>query len=210
MKVIATNIGKATTITWNGKKESTGIYKYPTATPIVLEKDLVAHDTVADRRVHGGTFKACYLFSVDQYPYWQEKYPELDWNWGMFGENLTVAGLDESELIIGSQYRIGSAVVQITQPREPCYKLGIRFGTQQILKEFIEHGHPGTYVKVLQNGTVKAGDTFELIKTPTTSLTTKEFFDLLFTKEKDKNLLQMVVDNEALPLSKRERLKKYL
>ncbi|AKA35878.1 MOSC domain-containing protein [Flagellimonas lutaonensis] len=210
MKIIATNIGKATTITWNGKQQSTGIYKYPTTQPILLQQEQVAHDTVADKRVHGGTFKACYLFSADQYPYWKEKYPGLEWDWGMFGENLTVAGLDENKLIVGSTYRIGGAVVQITQPREPCYKLGIRFCNQQILKEFIVHGHPGTYVRVLQNGNVKAGDTFELIMAPTPSLTTKQFFDLLFAKDKDRQLVKMAVENEALPLSKRERLKKYL
>ena len=210
MKIIATNLGRATTITWNGKKESTGIYKYPTNTPIVLEKEQVANDTVADRRVHGGTFKACYLFAADHYPYWKEKYPELDWDWGMFGENLTVEGLDENELIIGSQYRLGDAIVQVTQPREPCYKLGIRFGTQKVLKEFIEHGHPGTYVKILKEGLVKTGDRMILVSQPTSSLTIKEFFELLFTKQKDKRLLELAIENEALPLSKRERLKKHL
>ena len=160
MKVISTNIGTKTKIFWNGEEQTTGIYKYPTKTAIRLEKEAVATDVVADRRVHGGIFKACYLFSSAQYPYWKEKYPHLDWDWGMFGENLTMEGMDEAKLKIGSIYQLGTAKVQITQPREPCYKLGIRFGDQKILGEFVAHGYPGTYVKVLTEGEVTVGDSY--------------------------------------------------
>ena len=134
MKVISTNLGKRTKIIWNGKETMTGIYKYPVEQPLYLDTDDVQGDTVVDRKYHGGTYKACYLFSADNYPYWKEKYPLLDWDWGMFGENLTIEGLDESQVSIGSTYKLGNALVQITQPREPCYKLGIRFGNQDILK----------------------------------------------------------------------------
>ncbi|MGB5459518.1 MAG: MOSC domain-containing protein, partial [Eudoraea sp.] len=149
MQVLSTNIGNLTKITWNGKVLSTGIFKYPTSSPLVLEKETVANDSIADRRVHGGIHKACYLFSVKHYPYWKKRYPDLEWNWGMFGENLSVTEMDETQIRIGDIYKIGSALVQISQPREPCFKLGVRFGNQQILKEFIEYGFPGTYVKVL-------------------------------------------------------------
>jgi len=210
MKVIATNISKPTTIVWNGKEEQTGIYKYPVSEPIFLGKLDVIKDTVIDRKHHGGINKACYLFSVDNYEYWKNLYPNLDWNWGMFGENITVEGLNESTLRIGNIYKVGECKVQITQPREPCYKLGIRFGTQKILKEFIEHQSPGTYIKILKEGFVKTGDSFELVEESDNSLTIEQFYNLLYAKVKDKTIIKEAINNTALPEYKKETLKKYL
>lgn len=210
MKIISTNIAKPKTIIWNGKEEITGIYKTPVSEPILLLKEHVKNDEVSDRKHHGGEFKACYLFSKNHYEYWQSTYPNLDWNWGMFGENLTVEGLNEEEIHIGSIYKVGDAVVQITQPREPCYKLGIRFNNQNIVKEFIDHGLPGTYVRVLETGQVKIGDVFELLEKPENSLTTAEFYKLLFSKDKNIHVLKRAIENDALPESKRNKLKKFL
>ena len=210
MQVISTNIGKLTKINWNGKELSTGIFKYPTRTPLVLETEKVANDSIADLKVHGGVYKACYLFSTEHYPYWKSQYPDLTWNWGMFGENLSVSGMDETEIRIGDIYKIGSALVQISQPREPCFKLGIRFGTQQILKEFIDHGFPGTYVKILEEGQVSSGDKLTLIQASDNLLTVHQFFQLLYAKKKDKKVLKLAIENLALPEYKRVRLKKYL
>lgn len=170
----------------------------------------MAKDSIADRKVHGGIYKACYLFSAEHYPYWKNRYPDLDWNWGMFGENLSVSGMDESEIRIGDTYKIGSALVQISQPREPCFKLGIRFGTQQILKEFIDYGFPGTYVKILEEGQVSSRDRLTLIQPSVNLLTVQQFFKLLYTKEKDEKIIRLAIENLALPEYKRERLKKYL
>lgn len=210
MQVISTNIGNLTKINWKGKVLNTGIFKYPTSSPLLLEKESVANDAIANRKVHGGTYKACYLFSENHYPYWKNRYPELDWNWGMFGENLSVSGMDETQIRIGDIYKIGKALVQISQPREPCFKLGIRFGTQQILKEFIEYGFPGTYVKILEEGLVSSGDRLTLIEASDSPLTVFEFFKLLYAREKDQKVLKLALENSALPELKRERLKKYL
>ncbi|RKR06523.1 MOSC domain-containing protein YiiM [Maribacter vaceletii] len=210
MKVIATNISKPTTIVWNGKEEQTGIYKYPVNEPIFLGKYDVAKDTVIDRKHHGGIHKACYLFSADNYEYWKNLYPNLDWNWGMFGENLTVEGLDEATLKIGNIYKVGECKVQITQPREPCYKLGIKFGSQNILKQFINHQSPGTYIKILEEGYVKAEDTFVLIEESDNSLTIQQFYNLLYAKVKDKEIIKTAISNPTLPEYKKEKLKKYL
>ncbi|MFC4222126.1 MOSC domain-containing protein [Flagellimonas marina] len=210
MKVISTNIGNPTPIVWNGKQTTTGIFKYPVKEPLRLETESVANDTIADRKVHGGVFKACYLFSSNHYPYWKEKYPHLDWDWGMFGENLTIEGLDETKLKIGSIYKLGSALVQITQPREPCFKLGIRFQSQEILKEFIDHGFPGTYIRILEVGQVTTGDMMELVEESKSSLTTQAFYKLLFSKEKIAEHLKLAIANDALPSGKRERLEKWL
>jgi len=209
MKVTSTNLGEPTKINWNGKQTLTGIYKYPVDQPIYLDTEDVQGDTVVDRKYHGGIYKACYLFSADHYDYWKAKYPQLEWDWGMFGENLTIQGLDESQLRIGSTYRLGTALVQISQPREPCYKLGIRFGDQEILKQFIDHGRPGTYIRVLEPGTVSKGDSMELVTASESPLTIAQFYELLFAKEKDQHVLQQAVHNEALPLAKREKLQKW-
>lgn len=209
MKVISTNLGKPTKIIWNGKETMTGIYKHPVDEALFLDVEDVQGDTVVDRRYHGGTHKACYLFSTENYPYWKEKYPLLDWNWGMFGENLTIEGLDESQLRIGSIYKLGDALVQITQPREPCYKLGIRFGNQDILKQFKDHGFPGAYLRILEPGIVSVGDSMKLVKESKSTLTVQQFYNLLFSKTKDQGVLELAIKNEALPLSKREKLKKW-
>ncbi len=210
MQIISTNIAKQTTILWRGQQVQTGIYKLPTNQPIYLGKETVKGDIVSDRRVHGGEFKACYLFSAEQYPYWQNLYPDLNWDYGMLGENLTVSGLDETQIQIGDIYKIGKALVQVTQPREPCYKFGVKFGTQTVLKQFIEHGYPGTYVRVLEEGYVAKGDEFILVEKAQNSLTVYQFFKLLFAKPKDQTLLKLAIYNEALPQRKRDKLKAFL
>ncbi len=210
MKVISTNIGEPTTFIWNGKEEQTGIFKKPVSQALYLTKNDVKNDTVIDRVHHGGVNKACYLFAADNYEYWKQLYPDLDWDWGMFGENLTISALDESTLRVGNIYKLGKALVQVSQPREPCYKLGVRFGTQQVLKQFIEHNRPGTYVRILEEGEVKTGDQMILQSESENELTTQQFYQLMFMKEKPKELLQLFMDNPSVPAYKKERFKKYL
>lgn len=210
MHVIATNIGTSTSFIWNGKEEQTGIFKKPVSKPLFLNTNDVSDDTVIDRIHHAGIDKACYLFASDNYPYWKERYPDLDWDWGMFGENLTIKGLDESTLRVGDIYKVGTAVVQISQPREPCYKLGIRFGTQDVLRQFIDHNRPGTYVRILEEGEVKTGDSLELIERSQNTLTTRQFYELMFMREKPKELLALFMNNPSVPQYKKERYKKFL
>lgn len=210
MKIVSTNLGSPTTFLWNGKEEQTGIFKYPVDEPLFLRKIDVKNDTIINRVNHGGVNKACYLFSKEQYPYWKELYPDLEWNWGMFGENLTVEGLNESEIRVGDIYKVGDALVQVSQPREPCYKLGIRFQDQKILKQYIEHRYPGTYVRILKEGTVQKRDEFQLVEKSANALTTNQFYDLMFAKKKDPELLALFMTNDSVPAYKKERMKKYL
>ncbi|WP_047547925.1 MOSC domain-containing protein [Psychroserpens sp. Hel_I_66] len=210
MQIISTNIAKPTTFIWNGKKETTGIYKKPVDAPIFLGNETVKGDEVSDRKHHGGEFKACYLFSADHYPYWQNLYPNLDWTYGMLGENLTIKGLNEKELFIGDIFKVGKALVQITIPREPCYKFAVKFDSNRVLKQFIDHGFPGTYVKVLEEGEVSNGDTFELVEKAEERISVWDFFKLLFSEEKNIEQIKAILDNEALPQKKRDQLKAYL
>jgi MOSC domain-containing protein YiiM len=209
MKVISTNIGSATTIHWKGREEQTGIFKFPVPGSLQLNTTHVENDTVSDRKNHSGIFKACYLFSADQYPYWKKLYPALDWDWGMFGENLTVSGMDETHMRIGDIYDIGTARVQVSQPRQPCYKLGIRFGDQKIIGQFVEHGYPGTYVRVLKEGKVQNGNKLSLVSQSENALTVRQFYTLLYARDKEPEIVQLALDNMALPEYKRKRLEKY-
>jgi MOSC domain-containing protein YiiM len=126
----------------------------------------------------------------------------------MFGENLTVSGLDETKILIGDIYKIGEALVQVTQPREPCFKFGIKFGNQGALKQFITHAHPGVYVRILEAGFVKVNDDMKLIEQAKNSLTVRDFFELVFAKHKNQEHLKLAVNNDALPIRKREKLRK--
>src|SRR5690606_38012927 len=134
-------------------------------------------------------------------------YPNLDWNWGMFGENLTVNGLDETKLVIGAIYKVGSALIQITEPREPCFKLGVKFGSQKVVKQFVNHGFPGTYVRVLEEGHVKTGDIFTLVEQGTNNLTTQQYYQLLFSKDKNQEHLTLAINNEDIRLKKIDKLR---
>jgi MOSC domain-containing protein YiiM len=118
--------------------------------------------------------------------------------------------MDETEIFVGDIYKIGTALVQVSQPREPCYKLGVKFNNLNIIKKFIKHGFSGTYVSILKEGTVKVGDQLILEKRPENSLTVAQMFHLLNNKTKDQNLLQLAINNEALPMYKREALRNFI
>lgn len=210
MKVTATNIGKPTTFEWNGQQEQTGIFKYPVNEPLHLGKTDVVGDTVINRINHAGVDKACFLFSEDHYPYWKKLYPNLDWDWGMFGENLTISGMDESVMRIGDIYKIGTAKVQVSQPREPCYKLGIRFDDQNVIQQYADHQNPGTYVRILEEGQVKTGDEIHLVEQSINELTVSQAYEVISSRKKNPELLHLAIGNLALPEKKRERLKKFL
>lgn len=207
MKIISLNIGEKKTVSWRGKPVQTGIFKYPVDGPLYLGKEDVEGDVVYDRRYHGGISKACYLFSSDHYAEWKKMFPNLEWTYGMFGENLTIEGLQESEFLIGDILRIGGATVQISQPRQPCFKLGIRFGTQTVLKKFIQKNQPGIYVRVLDPEKVYLNDAIELIERPHNSIRLLEVWDLLYGQNPDEDLLNFALDYPLLSEGCKESLR---
>lgn len=208
MKIISTNIGESKTIHWNGKEVSTGIFKYSVNEPIVLGIEDVENDDVIDRKYHGGIDKACYLYSADHYTYWQKLYPEVEMLWGLFGENLTVEGLHESEVNIGNIYKIGETVVQATQPRQPCFKIEFRIPDKQIVRKFVDSGFPGVYVRVLEKGSIKTGDTMELIEKKN-SPSIQEVYKLLYAT-KFNPLVEKAVNDPFIAAScQRDLLKRW-
>lgn len=210
MQIISTNIAKSTTIEWHGQKMETGIYKYAVELPVFLGKEDVVNDHVIDRRYHGGTDKACYLYSSDHYPFWKTKYPDLNWQWGMFGENLTVQGLSESEICIGNIYQIGEALVQVSQPRQPCFKLGIRFGDQMVVNDFWNLPFPGIYVRILQSGQVQKGDEIVLIDQNSDRLSVSQVFSIFRSSSLDRELILKAMNNQFLAESCRREIQKIL
>jgi MOSC domain-containing protein YiiM len=142
---------------------TTGIYKEPVAGRIMLRRFNLDGDQQADLTVHGGRDKAVYVYPSEHYSVWRTELPGTDLPYGIFGENFTTEGLDESSVYIGDRFTIGDAVVEVTQPRLPCYKLGIRFGRPDMPKRFHASGRCGFYLAVLQEGEVGAGDVWNCI-----------------------------------------------
>ena len=176
MKVISVNIGEKKAVNYKGRVIETGIFKFPVKHPVFLDIEDVKNDVVVDRRYHGGIDKAVYGYSEDHYKYWKELYPNLDWNYGMFGENLTISNLEETKIHVGSIYALGEAILEVSKPRQPCMKLGIRFGTQEILKQFWNATKSGIYFKILKTGYVKMGDELTLNYNSETSPTIAEVY----------------------------------
>jgi len=171
MIVKSVNIGEKKTINYKGKIVETGIFKYPVEKSIFLGKEDVENDAVIDRRYHGGMDQAVYGYSENHYKYWKQLYPDLDWKYGMFGENLTISNLEETILKVGSTYQLGEVIIEVSKPRQPCFKLGLVFGTQAILKQFWNSTMSGIYFKVLKTGYVSNGDALILIKESSNSQT---------------------------------------
>lgn len=181
MKVVATNTGEKRTVLWREQPVTTGIFKFPVEEGIVLGTEDVEKDHVIDRRYHGGLDKACYAYSADHYAYWKTQFPQLDWNYGMFGENLTIEGFDEKRISIGDVFKIGEAIVQVSEPRQPCMKLNVRFNSSQAVKAFNKFGRSGTYFRVIQTGRVQPGDAMELIEQGKPFLSLFDLYQLIVT-----------------------------
>jgi len=201
MKLISVNVGLPRVVMSHGDPVSTGIFKEPVAGPIMLRTLNLDGDRQADLSVHGGPSKAVYVYPSEHYDYWKHEFPEMKLPWGMFGENFTTAGLFESELNIGDKFRVGSAMVMVTEPRMPCYKLGIRFDRPDIVKRFLASERTGFYFAVLQEGEVGVDDPIELIEGSKRSVRVSDI-TRLYTREKHNvGLLRSAIKVAALPES---------
>ncbi len=176
---------------------TTGIFKEPVKGRIKLRKLNLDGDKQADLTVHGGLDKALYAYPAEHYDYWKERLPKMKLPWGMFGENLTTEGLLEDQVNIGDVFRIGSSEVVVTQPRMPCYKLGVKFGRMDIVRQFMDSKLTGIYFRVLKEGEIGAGDAIEPIGRDENSVTVKDIVRLA-TGKADIAILRRAVQIEAL------------
>lgn len=186
MKIVSTNTGERKEVFWKGEKITTGIFKYTTDKPIFLDIEEVKGDEISDRKYHGGIQQAVYAYSLKHYDFWKPLYPNLDWQLGMFGENLTVDDIDETNMHVGDTFKVGETILEATLQRSPCFKLGIRFEDMKIVKQFWNTTMCGIYFKVIKTGFVKVGDAFHQIKSCAENPT---IADLLAKRKKEKGVI---------------------
>jgi MOSC domain-containing protein YiiM len=159
---------------------STGIFKEPVRGRIMLRTLNLDGDGQADLVNHGGIHRAVYAYPIENYDYWRRELGRTDFTFGQFGENFTVEGMLEDSVCIGDVFRVGDALVEVSQPRPPCFKLGIKMGMPRFPKLFLGSGRVGFYLRVLEEGEVSAGDTFDLIESDPERMTVREMSHLLF------------------------------
>jgi len=185
----------------NDEPVSTVIFKEPVAGRVMLRTLNLDGDRQSDLSVHGGPFKAVYLYPSEHYEFWKRELPDMELPWGMFGENFTSEGLFETDTNIGDKFRIGTAELMVTQPRMPCYKLGIRFGRADIIKRFLLSERTGFYFSVLKEGEVGAGDQIELLERNDSGVKVVEVTRLYGSDKENVALLRHAIATEALPES---------
>ena len=163
MKLISLNVGLPREVPWHNTIVTTGIFKQPVSGRVALRKLNLDGDRQADLRVHGGEHKAVYCYPVEHYAYWRKQLPGRDLPFGVFGENFSTEGLLEDSVHLGDRFAVGSAEAVVTQPRLPCYKLGIRFESDEMVKRFLASARTGFYLAVTRGGEVGAGDEIKLL-----------------------------------------------
>ena len=198
MKLESIYVGKPVKVTFNNREVKTGIYKNLVSGSVKVEKMGLEGDQQADLTVHGGEDKAVYAYPVEHYGFWRKRRPDLNPIPGLFGENLATTGLDES-VNVGDEFQIGTTRLQVTNPRMPCFKLGIRVGDAGFVREFMKEERNGFYLRVLEEGTIEAGDEITKIGEDGHGLTISELIQLYTTRKSDKELLQKTIASPTLP-----------
>jgi len=191
-------------VEYNGEPLATGIYKEPVQDPVMLRTLNLDGDRQADLSVHGGVSKAVYGYPSEHYDFWKSELPEMKLPYGMFGENFTTEGLFEDAVNVGDRFRAGEAELMATEPRLPCYKLGIKFGSSDIIKRFLQSRRTGFYFAVVREGEVKAGDEIELVSRDENGITIADLTRLYAFEKDDLEGLRRVVKLSALSESWRE------
>jgi MOSC domain-containing protein YiiM len=228
MKLASVNTGMPREVSWHGRMVTTAIFKEPVKGRLALRKLNLDGDRQADLSVHGGEHKAVYCYSLAHYGYWKSEFAGRELPMGMFGENFTIddggpglpggqalpggQGLEES-VHLGDRFRIGTAEVVVTQPRLPCYKLGVRFGSDDMVKRFLASGRTGFYAAVLREGEVGAGDEIEVISREANAVTVSEITHLYVVKrygEAEIRAVRRALRVEELPESWKEYFRERL
>ena len=213
MKLVSVNTGLPREVTWHDMTVTTGIFKEPVAGRVALRKLNLDGDRQADLTVHGGEFKAVYCYPLVHYDYWKQELPGRDLPLAIFGENFTTDGLLEDSVHLGDRFSVGSAEVVVTQPRLPCYKLGIRFQADDMVKRFLASGRSGFYLAVTREGEVAAGDEIKLLARDPQAVPVSEITRLYIAKEfssADVASLQKALQVAALPESWKEYFRERL
>ena len=204
MKLVSVNAGLPGEVTWHGGNVTTAIYKEPVRDRVALRKLNLDGDRQADLSVHGGEYKAVYCYPFAHYDYWKVELPGRDLPMAIFGENFTTDGVLESSVHLGDQFAVGSAQLVVTQPRLPCYKLGIRFQSDDMVRRFLASGRTGFYLAVMREGNVGAGDEIKPIARDPNAVPVSEITRLYVAKrygDDDVASVRRALRVEALPES---------
>jgi MOSC domain-containing protein YiiM len=204
VKLLSLNVGLPREVLWHGRSVTTGIFKDPVSGRVPLRKLDLDGDAQADLTAHGGIDKAVYCYPFAHYAYWKKELPGRDLPMGSFGENFTAEFPPEDSVHLGDHFSIGSAQVVVTQPRLPCYKLGIRFESDDMVKRFLLSGRTGFYFSVLREGEVAAGDEFNLVSRDANAVPVSEITRLYIAKrfgDDDLAFLRRALQVPALPES---------
>lgn len=207
MKILSVNVGHPRQVFSDGKPVTTGIYKSPVHGRVKVTSLNLEGDRQADLSVHGGRNKAVYAYPSEHYAYWQRELPGIEMPWGMFGENLTLEGLLEDEAHIGDRFQMGTAILMVTQPRLPCYKLGIRFGRDDMPERFFSSRRTGFYFAVVEEGELGEGDTAEPIHRDPNRISISNLLSLCYDDDRqDAQLVERALNVEALSPSWRKQV----
>jgi len=204
VRVISVNVGLPREVTWRGKQVTTGIFKEPVTGRVPIRRLNLDGDRQADLRVHGGLEKAVYAYPSEFYELWSRERPELELGPGSFGENLTTEGLVAPDVSIGDRFRVGTAELVVTQPRLPCFKLGIRLGRDEVVLEFLERGLLGFYLAVAREGDVAAGDAIVELDRDPRGVAVTEIARLYARDRDDTQGMRTLADLDVLPESWRD------
>jgi MOSC domain-containing protein YiiM len=199
MKVVSLSVGLPREVEWDGHTVLTSIFKAPVDGRLQVTALNLEGDKQSDLTVHGGVEKAVYAYPSEHYAYWRNELPDTELNWAMFGENLTTEGLIEADVRIGDRFRVGSAEFVVTQPRLPCFKLGIRFGRKDMLKRMLKSGRTGFYFAVTREGEVGAGDAIERISRAADDLTISDIVNLYTVDAGNQDLIRRATRSSILP-----------
>jgi MOSC domain-containing protein YiiM len=192
MKIKSLNVGMPRDVMWHGRAVTTGIYKSPVNGRVALRTLNLDGDGQADLSVHGGEYKAVYCYPLEHYDYWKKELPSRDLPMGMFGENFTSDEMLEDSVHLGDRFSVGSAEVVVTQPRLPCYKLGVRFQSDDMVRRFLVSGRTGFYLAVTREGEVAAGDEIKVISREGNAVPVPEITRLYVAKRYDDNDVKSV------------------
>jgi len=199
MRIVSVNVGLPREVVWKGINVRTAIFKQPVAGAVAIREPNLAGDRQADLTVHGGSGKAVYAYPAEHYEYWRKQLSDASFSWGVFGENLTTEGLREDTLCIGDLLRVGSAVLRVTQPRMPCYKLQLRFNRDDMIKRFLMSGRSGLYLSVIEPGKVSVGSKAEILGRDPNRVSVTDIVRLYLGQTSNPELLQRATTVSALP-----------